>query len=581
MLTQLQIRDLAVIEDVTVDFESGFTVLTGETGAGKSILIDALALAVGERADGQAIRAGASRLEVLATFEIRADTAACRWLRTNELADEGDSCVLRRVVAADGRSKAWINGRPVPVQTLRELGATLVDICGQQDYQSLRHRAAQRDVLDGLAQHGSLLEQVRAAHEKWVAAESTFRELTASQRDRDSRLELLRFQVGELNVLQPRAGEFAELGREHTALAHRLRIGEALDKALARSYDDEELSAQAALGAARRALDDVLRFDPDLDGPLRLLADAEAQVREAADQLRHRLALLDQDPGRETAIADRLAALRESSRKHRCTDDELPALHERLQRELADLAGGEVTLDRLAEVAQQQRAEFVTLAAMLTAGRRAAAESLSDAVTKNMATLGMPGGRFEARVVPLADGNLGPLGADEVEFLVTANAGQPLAAMNRVASGGELSRLNLAIQVVATSTRGAPTLVFDEVDAGVGGAVAEMVGRRLRELSAGRQVLCITHLPQVATLAEHQATVSKATRAGKTTTTVRMLAADERVEETARMLGGMKITEQTRAHAAEMLAQGGSGLSGDPKRDEKPVKRKSRAGRPS
>jgi DNA repair protein RecN (Recombination protein N) len=577
MLTQLQIRDLAVLEEVTVDFENGFTALTGETGAGKSILIDALALAVGERGDGQAIRAGASRLEVLATFDTASGTAASRWLQANELADDGASCLLRRVIATDGRSKAWINGRPVPVQTLRELGATLVDICGQQDYQSLRHRAAQRDVLDSLALHGSLLDTVRTAHEHWVAAESALQHLTASQRDRDSRLELLTFQVGELNILQPREGEFAELGREHTALAHRLRIGEALDKALARTYDDEELSAQAALGAARRALGDVLRFDPDLDAPLRLLVDAETQVREAADQLRQRLALLDPDPGRETTIADRLAALRESSRKHRCTDDELPALHERLQRELTDLAGGEVTLDRLAEAARQRRAELVTLAATLTAGRQAAAGSLSAAVTKNMATLGMPGGRFEARVTPLADGNLGALGADEVEFLVTANAGQPLAAMSRVASGGELSRLNLAIQVVATATRGAPTLVFDEVDAGVGGAVAEMVGRRLRELSAGRQVLCITHLPQVATLAEHQATVSKTTRAGKTTTTARMLGADERVEETARMLGGVKITEQTRAHAAEMLAQGRSGFSRDPKPGQKPVKKKSRA----
>ena len=577
MLTQLQIRDLAVLEEVTVDFGSGFTVLTGETGAGKSILIDALALAVGERGDGQAIRAGASRLEVLATFEPGNSTAASRWLQDNDMTDDGDGCLLRRVISTDGRSKAWINGRPVPVQALRELGSTLVDICGQQDYQSLRHRAAQRDVLDGLAVHADLLEQVRAAQVAWAAAESALQQLTVTQRDRDSRLELLTFQVGELNVLQPRVGEFAELEREHMALAHRLRIGEALDRALARTYDDEEGSAQGAIGTARRALVDVLRFDPELEAVLRLLADAEAQISEAADQLRHRLAQLDQDPGRETEIADRLAALRESARKHRCTTDDLPALRDRLQEELTDLSAGEVTLDRLTAAARQRRAELVALAAKLTVGRQAAARSLSAAVTKNMATLGMPDGRFEVRVVPLADGAVAAQGADEVEFLVTTNAGQPPATMSRVASGGELSRLNLAIQVVATATRGAPTLVFDEVDAGVGGAVAEMVGRRLHELSTGRQVLCITHLPQVATLAEHQATVSKATRAGKTTTAVRMLTPDERVEETARMLGGVKITDQTRAHAAEMLAQGRS----SDRRDHKPVKRKSRVGRPS
>lgn len=576
MLTQLQIRDLAVIEQVTLDFGSGFTVLTGETGAGKSILIDALALALGERGDAQAIRAGASRLEVLATFEAGPASAAGRWLQDNELADDGASCLMRRVIGTDGRSKAWINGRPVPVQTLRELGATLVDICGQQDYQSLRHRAAQREVLDGLAGHGDLLLSVRRAHAAWLAAEAALEQLATAQRDRDSRIELLTFQAGELAALQPRADEYAELEREHTALAHRLRIGEALDRALARAYDDEDGSAQAGIGAARRALDDVLRFDPELEAPLRLLADAEAQVGEAVDLLRHRLSRLDPDPGRETEIADRLAALRDSARKHRCTPDELPGLLERLQQELATLTGGEMTVERLAGAARQRRSELEALAGKLTGGRQAAARSLGEVVTRNMATLGMPGGRFEVRVAQLPDGGIAAHGADDVEFLVTSNPGQPPAPMSRVASGGELSRLNLAIQVVATATRGAPTLVFDEVDAGVGGAVAEMVGRRLRELSAGRQVLCITHLPQVATLAEHQATVSKATRAGKTTTAVRMLSPAERVEETARMLGGLKITEQTRAHAEEMLAAGRSGFSGDGNPTEK-KKKKSRA----
>ena len=569
MLTQLQIRDLAVIEAITVDFEQGFTVLTGETGAGKSILIDALALALGERGDAQAIRAGAVRLEVLATFATNSSSpgsslASC-WLADNELSDDGDSCLLRRTITTDGRSKAWINGRPVPVHTLRELGAMLVDICGQQDYQSLRHRAAQREVLDGLAGHADLLTEVRATHAVCLAAESALQQLTASQLDRNNRLELLTFQVGELEVLQPKCGEYAELEREHTTLAHRLRIGEALERALARTYDDEETSAQAAIGAARRALDDVLRFDPDLKGALHLLADAEAQLGEATSVLRQQLARLDQDPGRETAIADRLAALHESARKHRCTPDDLPVHLARLQDELAALSAGEVTLDQLTATARRRRIELVSLAARLTTGRQTAAASLGAAVTRNMTTLGMSGGRFEVRVSPLADKAVGLHGADDVEFFVTTNAGQPPAAMSRVASGGELSRLNLAIQVVATASRGAATLVFDEVDAGVGGAVAEMVGRRLRELSAGRQVLCITHLPQVATLAEHQATISKATLAGKTTTAVRMLTADERVEETARMLGGVKITEQTRAHASEMLAQGKS-----------PARRKSR-----
>ena len=555
MLRELQIRDLAVIEAVTVDFAGGFTALTGETGAGKSILIDALALAVGERGDAQAIRAGATRLEVVASFAPVAGSTAHRWLNDNELQADNE-CVLRRVVSADGRSKAWINGRPVPAQALRELGALLVDICGQQDYQSLRHRSAQRDVLDSLAGHAPLQEQVRAAHGAAMAAEAALQSLSASQRDRESRLELLTFQTGELDALAPRAGEFSALEREHTTLAHRQRIAEALDRALQRSYDDEDHSAQAAISGARRALDEVLRFDPELEAPRRLLAEADAQLGEATDLIRHRLASLEQDPDREAGIADRLAALRETGRKHRCLPDELPALRERLQAELAALAGGEVTLDKLRAAVRERRDELEALAARLSTGRRTAAAGLGTSVTRNMATLGMPGGRFEIRVAPLPDGSIGPQGADDVEFLVTTNAGQPPAPLSRVASGGELSRLNLAIQVVATAARGAPTLVFDEVDAGVGGAVAEIVGRRLRELSSGRQVLCITHLPQVATLAEHQATVSKTTRAGKTSTAVRMLTAEERVEETARMLGGVTITEQTRAHAEEMLGVG-------------------------
>ena len=569
MLVQLQIRDLAVIEQVILDFRPGFTVLTGETGAGKSILIDALALATGERADAGAIRAGAARLEVVAEFATGDDSAAARWLGDNELADEG-SCILRRVLGTDGRSRAWINGRPVSVQSLRELGARLVDICGQQDYQSLRHRSAQREILDDVAGHGELLARVRQAHDEWVAAEAALASLQEAQRDREQRLELLSFQVGELDALKPQEGEFAALEREHTTLAHRLRIASAVDTALNRTYDDEDGSAQAAVGAARRALDDVLRYDPELEAPLRLLAEAEAAIGEAADLLRHGLARLDHDPGREIEVADRLAALRESARKHRCTPDELPALRERLAGELAALTDGGQSLERLAGIAKDKQATLKDLCRQLTAGRQSAASKLGKAVTDNMATLGMPNGRFEVRVAPLPDGRATAQGADEVEFLVTANAGQPPGPLSKVASGGELSRVNLSIQVVATAGSTVPTLVFDEVDAGVGGAVAEMVGRRLADLGRTRQVLCITHLPQVAALGEHHATVRKETRAGRTATTVRMLEPDERVDETARMLDGVKITEQTRAHAAEMLEIAAnyrrSGISRDPKK---------------
>ncbi|MEZ5565896.1 MAG: DNA repair protein RecN, partial [Gammaproteobacteria bacterium] len=404
------------------------------TGAGKSILIDALALALGERGDSQAIRAGADRLEVCAEFDLAAGSATSRWLADHELNDGEPHCLLRRTVSRDGRSRAWINGRPVPAQSLRDLGATLVDICGQQDYQSLRHRSAQRDVLDDCADHNQLLASVQAAHAAWQAAEQALEAVATSAKDRNSRVELLTFQLGELEVLQPEVGEFAELEREHTTQAHRLRIGEAVNRALASTWDDDgradaSSSAQEAIGIARRALDDVLHVDPELESVLNILADAEAQLGEAADQLRRRLMQLDPDPGREAEIADRLAALRDCARKHRCAADELPELRERLASELNELADGEHNLEHLAANARQRRADLKALATKLTASREAAAVALGKAVTGNMATLGMPGGEFQVSVSSLPAGNIAASGADDVEFLVTCQCRRTSGAL--------------------------------------------------------------------------------------------------------------------------------------------------------
>jgi DNA repair protein RecN (Recombination protein N) len=562
VLRELHIRDLAVIEAVAIEIDPGFTTLTGETGAGKSILIDALALALGERSDAQAIRNGAERLEVSATFATDDNPTASTWLAENELLDESGDCVLRRVVGSDGRSRAWINGRPVPVQTLRELGTLLVDICGQQDYQSLRHKNTQREVLDSSGDTLGLRDAVREAWRSWKSAEQDHRELLERERDRESRRELLAFQVGELQALNPRQGEYAEIELEHRALHHRTQIAGALHAALGRLYDDDSGSAQAAVASARQALAEVRDFDPGLDSALQLLTEADIQIREAATMIRQRVDTLDQDPHREAELDDRLAALQEAARKHRITADELPALQARLGAELEQLGNYAATCSQLQQLAAEKRRSLDKLAAQLTAQRSKAAASLAQDITRNMATLGMSGGCFEVRMKPLADGATGPDGADDIEFLVSANPGQPPAPMSRVASGGELSRLNLAIQVVATAAHGAPTLIFDEVDAGVGGAVAEIVGRKLRELSRNRQVLCVTHLPQVAAQASQHFTVRKHAARGKTNTTVQKLDAAERVEETARMLGGLQITAQTRAHAEEMLAAAATPAAG-------------------
>lgn len=566
MLRELQIRDLAVIEAVAIEIGPGFTTLTGETGAGKSILIDALALALGERSDALAIRSGAERLEVSATFDTADNPVASTWLLENELGEESGDCVMRRVVGSDGRSRAWINGRPVPAQTLRELGGLLVDICGQQDYQSLRHKGTQREVLDSTGNTLGLRDAVRNAWHSWRAAEQEYRELLTRERDRDSRRELLAFQVSELQALNPREGEYAEVEREHRALRHRTQIAAALHTALGRAYDDDSGSAQAAVAAARQALNEVLSFDPGLDAALQMLTEADIRIREAADLIRQRMDTIDQDPARESELDDRLAALQEAARKHRITTDELPALQVRLSDELAQLGNYAETCSRLENVAAAKRSALNTLAAQLTVRRAETATKLATAITQNMATLGMAGGVFEIRIRPLPDAAIGPEGVDDIEFLVSTNPGQPPAPMSRVASGGELSRLNLAVQVVATATHGAPTLIFDEVDAGVGGAVAEIVGRKLRELSGQRQVLCVTHLPQVAAQASQHFTVRKQAVRGKTSTSVQKLDAAERVEETARMLGGLNITAQTRAHAQEMLAAAAAPAPGKPRK---------------
>ncbi len=554
VLTALHVRDLAVIEDTDLALAAGFTALTGETGAGKSLLIDALALATGERADARAVRSGAERLDVSATFRLDAEaTPGLDWLRDNAL-DDGDECVLRRVVGSDGRSRAWINGRPVPVQGLRELGSRLIDICGQADYHSLRHPAVQRDALDSYADHAALREAVQAAHARHQAAAAALDRAEAAMTDRDARCALLRHQLDELAALNPQPGEATALADELRLLSHASRIAAGLDSALGH-LDDDERGADAGVARALRVLSDLAAVDPQLTPPVELLNAAAIQIREAIDATRTRLDAVQQDPGRESEAADRLAALHDLARKHRVEADALPALRTALARELDDLENHErhgTTLRR------ERDALFEALtaqAAHLTASRLKAARRLEKAVTAQMTQLGMAGGRFVVEVTPR---DVGADGADDVQYLVSTNPGQPPAAMARIASGGELSRIHLAIQVVAAGRKGVATLVFDEVDAGVGGAVAEIVGRQLRTLGTRHQVLCITHLPQVAAQAHQHAAVAKRAEGEVTRTTVRLLDARERLEETARMLGGTRITAKTRAHAREMIDAAGN-----------------------
>ncbi len=558
MLTSVSVRNFAIIDQVSLELGAGMTVLTGETGAGKSILVDALGLVLGDRADAAAVRHGAERAEITATFDLADLPEAAAWLGENEL-DADDECVLRRVVGAEGRSRAWINGAPATLQTLRELGEMLVDIHGQHEHQSLGRAAVQRGLLDARLPDADLATAVRDAWQRWRDAREERDRLRGAARDREQRLDLLRYQFRELEAFAPEAGEAARLETEYSQLANSGRLAEGAGGALELVYEGESGSAQGAVSRAADMLEALLRLDPRLEGPQRLLAEAEIQLSEAAAELRSYLGDLEMDPARLDVVQERLEGLKSLAHKHQVDPDELPARRSALEQEIEELEQAEVRLGRAdAQVAAAEKS-YRQAAGVLSKARSAAAGKFSEQVTALMQQLGMPGGRFLVAVEHDPDGACQPQGLDEIEFRVTANPGQPPAPVARVASGGELSRISLAIQVAAKTARPIPVMVFDEVDSGVGGGVAEIVGRRLAELGARAQVLCVTHLPQVASQAQHHLRVAKLTDGETTRTTLKPLTEAEKVEELARMLGGVEITGTTRAHAREMRKRAGGG----------------------
>ncbi len=552
MLAQLNIRNLAVIDEAELDFGAGLTVLTGETGAGKSILVDALALALGERADSRAIRTGSERCEITAVFDLGARSDLRDWLRQHDL-DAEDECVLRRVVSADGRSRGYVNGSSAPMQTLREVGERLVDICGQQSHQSLRHAGAQRALLDQFGGHGALVEEMAAAHAAWSATQHELD--TLGEDELVARIELLRHEIRELEALNPHRGEFEELERVHRLAANSGRITAGVTQALERTYEGEEASVHAVLTDVRRTLDDVVEMDVELATVTSMLAEAEILIAEAADAMRRRLGQLEYDPDQEARTDRRLSGFHDLARKHRVQPAALPDVLAALSEELADLDSSRERRAALASRLGDCRALALERANKLTDARRRAATELAALITANMQALGMPDGTFAVDVRPAPGDMPGPNGGDRVEFMTAPNPGQAMAPLSRVASGGELSRISLALQVASSAADAVPTLIFDEVDAGVGGSVAEIVGGRLHELSSSRQVLCVTHLPQVASQADHHVRITKISDGRVTRTAIAHLDAAARVDEIARMLGGVRITARTRAHAEEMLVK--------------------------
>ncbi len=552
MLTQLQIRDFAIVEAADLELESGMTVLTGETGAGKSILVGAVGLVLGDRADADVVRHGAERAEVSAAFDPGGNPAARAWLKAQELDADGE-CLLRRTVSREGRSRAYVNGRAVPVQALKELGALLVDIHGQHEHQSLLRPEVQRDWLDACGGHADAAREVERAWRGWRALEREHRALGAGGADAEARVDLLTYQLRELEALALGPDELPALEEEHRRLANAGRLIETARETLALLYEDDEHSVAALLGHAQTAVQGLRDLDAQLAGVGEYLDTARIQVDEAADELRRYLDRIDLDPERLRRLDERLATIHDLARKHRVAPAELPARRAGLESELQALSGAGRRREELEREIARARRAYEEAAAHLSAARAAAAARLARRITEAMQGLGMRGGRFE---VALRPADAGPGGVEAVEFLVSANPGQPPRALRKVASGGELSRISLAVQVTAVGEGALPTLIFDEVDSGIGGAVAETVGRHLRALGDRHQVLCVTHLPQVAALAHHHLQIDKQTRRGRTRMQVRLLEAAERVGEVARMLGGLEITPQTLAHAEEMVQRG-------------------------
>ena len=548
MLRHLTLSNFVIVDRLELEFLAGFGALTGETGAGKSILIDALALTLGERADAGVVRSGCDKAEVAATFDVSALPAVRDWLVANDL-DADDELLLRRVIDAGGRSRAYINGSPATVQQLREVGEWLVDIHGQHTHQSLLRTDAQRQLLDAHAGLTGRVRELGVAFRVWREAEQSLR---AASEGADALLrerEQLEWQVRELGALTFSIDEWVELEIEHRRLGHAASLIEGAQFALSVLADDD-VACERQVDSVASRLDSLGEYDPALQEVAALVQSVQAELSEAVSTLRRYADRVDVDPARLAVVERRIEAVLAAARKYRVQPEALPGLLESWQQRLAALEAS-TDLAVLETRVAAARAEYTAQAAEVSAGRCRAAEEMGRSVSEVMRQLALSSSRFEVALLPIESGAV--YGQEQIEFRIGGLAGNEAKSLAKVASGGELSRISLAIQVLTSRSASVPTLIFDEVDVGIGGGVAEIVGRLLHELGNERQVLCVTHLPQVAAQADWQWQVSKATRDGVTLSSIQPLDVDGRVREIARMLGGVEITEITLQHASELL----------------------------
>ncbi len=552
MLCHLHISNFAIVRALEIDWQRGMSTITGETGAGKSIAIDALSLCLGERADASVVRPGADKADIVATFDVSQLLAAQHWLAEQDLA-MGHECIVRRVISHEGRSRGYINGVQVPAQQLKTLGQHLLSIHGQHAHQLLLKTDYQRQLLDAFAANSSTQDATRQAWRHWQQLQKEYTELEQSQQQRDAQRQLLEYQVAELDNFAPQAGEYTVLEAEHNRLSHGNTLLSQSQQCLQMLYDDEQQNIYQALSQACSQLEQLSTLDTSLGNIAQMLNDALVQTEEASRELRRYAEKVELDPERLAEVDERLSLWLNLARKHQVMQDELPILHQQLSAQLAALTIDDKRLAQLAEQISTAQQLYLAQAQQLSEQRRLAAASLSDKISHSMHELSMASARFTIAVTPLGFEQANANGADAIEFQVSTNPGQPLQALYKVASGGELSRISLAIQVILADKVTTPTLIFDEVDVGISGPVAAGVGRMLRQLGESTQIICVTHLPQVASQGHQQLFVEKYTDGMATETRMRMLDDEQRISEIARLLAGENISASALANARELL----------------------------
>ncbi|AXT46416.1 MULTISPECIES: DNA repair protein RecN [Chromobacterium] len=556
MLLSLTVKDFVIVDNISLDFQAGFTVLTGETGAGKSILLDALSLLLGDRAEGAQVREGAERAEITAEFDTRGRPEIDAWLEENGLNGDDDVLLLRRLLDKSGRSRSFVNGQAATLSQLKQLGEFLVDIHGQHAHQSLMKADAQRQLLDAYAGSSALARDVHKAWQDWQAARRARADAERLSRESEVERERLNWQINELSELNLQPDEWSALNQSHSRLANAAELAQSAQLAV-ETLSEMDNSCLTMLSQVQTRLSKLANLDPRLADTLSLLDSVDAELREVVYSLRDYASDIDENPGQLAEVEGRLDALMSTARKYRVQPQDLQEKLDDWQQQLQALeASADIEALSLAETSALAR--YRTQAEALSGKRRQAASELSARIGAEMQHLAMSGARFAIELAPLSEPSAH--GLESIEYLVAANAGTSLRPLAKVASGGELSRISLAMQVVISQVASVPTLIFDEVDVGIGGRVAEVIGHMLRQLGQRYQVLCITHLPQVASCGSHHWQVSKSEHKGRVKSRIEPLDSEQRVLEIARMLGGVELTQTTREHAAEMLASNAPAL---------------------